>query len=283
MDRVVIITGASSGIGLAAARKLAASGAHVVLIGRDQQRLDDAAAEVSDAAGGRAPDCYRADFASLDEVRELGGKLRAAYDRVDVLALNAGVAPRRRVTTADGFDLAMQVNHLAGFLLSHLLRDRMTAAGTARLITTSSLVERRAVVDPGTLSPVGRRPGPWQAYAASKQANILYTAEAARRWASSGIVAACFHPGVVRTRLADGRWLPGLLLKTPIASTPDQGADTLVWLAAEKTQPQPGGYYAARRLRQPSAAASDPARARHLWQASLAASGLAAEDNSDHR
>lgn len=279
MDRVVIITGASSGIGLAAARQLAASGEHVVIVGRDQHRLRAAAAEVRDAAGGRVPDWYRADFASLDEVRELGGKLLAAYDRVGVLALNAGAAPRRRVTTADGFDLAMQVNHLAGFLLSHLLRDRMTAAGTARIITTASLVERRAVLDPGTLSPVGRRQGPRQAYAASKQANILYTIEAARRWASLGIVAACFHPGVVRTRLADGRWLPELLLKTPIAATPDQGAETLVWLAAENSQPQPGGYYAARRLRQPSAAASDPARARRLWQASLEATGGLPDDH----
>jgi NAD(P)-dependent dehydrogenase (short-subunit alcohol dehydrogenase family) len=283
MDKVVIITGASSGIGLAAARRLAADGDHVVIVGRDQQRLRAAAEEVRDAAGGRAPDCHRADFASLDDVRELGGKLRAAYDRVDVLASNAGAAPRRAVTTADGFDLAMQVNHLAGFLLSHLLRDRMAAAGTARLITTSSLVERRAVLDPGTLSPAGRKQGPRQAYAASKQANILFTAEAARRWASLGIIAVCFHPGIVRTRLADGRWLPGLLLKTPIAATPDQGADTLVWLAAEKSGPQPGGYYAARRLRQPSAAASDPERARRLWQASLAATGIAAEDSGDRQ
>ncbi|HZR50215.1 MAG TPA: SDR family NAD(P)-dependent oxidoreductase [Streptosporangiaceae bacterium] len=150
MDKVVIITGASSGIGLAAARRLAAGGDHVVIVGRDRQRLRAAAEEVRDAAGGRAPDCYRADFARLDDVRELGGKLRAAYDRVDVLASNAGAAPRQCVTTTDGFDLAMQVNHLAGFLLSHLLRDCMAAASTARLITTSSLVERRTVLDAGS-------------------------------------------------------------------------------------------------------------------------------------
>jgi NAD(P)-dependent dehydrogenase (short-subunit alcohol dehydrogenase family) len=228
--RTIVITGGSSGIGLAAARRFAAQGDEVVLIGRHPQRLARAVERVREA-GGRTPRSYRADFAVLDEVRALGDRLNADLDRIDVFANNAGALVPLTRRTADGFDVTMQVNHLAGFLLMHLVLDLLKAGAPARLITTASLAESWGWLDvdrPGA-SPLRFR-SRWLAYGASKQANILFTVEAARRWGADGIVATSFFPGLVQSRFGrtsllfhdgagdpgpdpvDGRWRrhPGL-------------------------------------------------------------------------
>jgi NAD(P)-dependent dehydrogenase (short-subunit alcohol dehydrogenase family) len=275
MRRTVVVTGASSGIGLAAAVALARAGDDVVLLGRDPGRLADAVSAVRDA-GGRTPASYRADFAVLDEVRRVGTAIAAEHERVDVLANNAGLLTSVRRPTADGNDPTMQINHLGGFLLTHLLLDRLRAAATpeapARIVTTTSLAEVWGTLDVDR--PGRRQISRWLAYGASKQANILMTVEAARRWTGLGIVATCFFPGLIRSgfgrrspAFSVARLAPGVFRST------EQGADTLVWLATDPEAPIPGGYFAGRAPFPATGRSTSPARARRLWQASLKAVG----------
>jgi NAD(P)-dependent dehydrogenase (short-subunit alcohol dehydrogenase family) len=241
-----------------------------VLVGRDPDRLGLAVYRVA-AAAGRTPDAYRADFAVLDEVRALGRRLRDRYPRIDVLANNAGLMCHHRSVTVDGFEMTVQVNHLAGFLLSHLLLDSLPPG--ARIIGTASAAERLATVDPDDLSGSRRRYSKWQAYGASKQANLLFAAEAARRWAGRGVIPVCFHPGAVNTAFGRGSRMFEIGLRLPGFLTPDQGADTLVWLATTPDV-EPGRYYHRRRPKVPSRQARDPALAARLWDAGLDAVGL---------
>ncbi|MEH0843272.1 SDR family NAD(P)-dependent oxidoreductase [Micromonospora sp. CPCC 205711] len=265
--RIVVVTGASSGIGLAASVELARRGDQVVLVGRDPARLQAAGDRVREASGER-PELFRADFAVLDDVRGLAERLRAAYDRIDVLANNAGAIVLHPLTTVDGFELSMQANHLAPFLLSNLLKDRI-----GRMVVTASGAHRSGVLDPEDLNVTLRRYRSIQAYGTSKQANILFTAEAARRW--PGVPAYSFHPGVVRTRFgADSRFVALGMRLLPFRS-PEKGAETLVWLARQDpARLVNGAYYADRRLRRPLRKAADPQLAARLWTASAKAVGI---------
>ncbi|HEX5595010.1 MAG TPA: SDR family NAD(P)-dependent oxidoreductase [Micromonosporaceae bacterium] len=265
----MVITGATSGIGLAAAVQLAQSGAEVVLIGRNAARLTTAAEKVQQGGSVR-PAVFRADFAVLDEVRHVAAELRAAYNRIDVLVNNAGALQRHAVTTVDGHELTMQANHLAPFLLTNLLRDRLD-----RVVNTASDAHRAGVLNPDDLDAELRNYRPFRAYGTSKQANILFTVEAARRWPE--LLSTAFHPGLVRSRFATEYPLVALGMKVArFLRSPERGADTLVWL----TQTDPaalvnGGYYRDRKLRAPRPKAVDPALAARLWASSERAVGLA--------
>jgi NAD(P)-dependent dehydrogenase (short-subunit alcohol dehydrogenase family) len=274
--RVSVVTGAGSGIGAAAAVGLAGRGHEVVLVGRRPDKLAHTAARVR-SVSGREPAAFTADFASLADVRRLAAELREACPRIDVLANNAGALGGLRTTTVDGYELIMQVDHLAPYLLTHELLAPLRAAGAARVIGTASRAEAVGALDPDDLSgdrlPVYSR---WVAYGSAKQANVLFAAEASRRLAGTGIVATSFHPGVVRTGFGStslsftiGKLVPFLY------ATPERGADTLVHLATHGDgREYPGGFFAGRRLRRPSPAATDPDLARRLWDASAAAVGV---------
>ncbi|WNM41329.1 SDR family NAD(P)-dependent oxidoreductase [Micromonospora halotolerans] len=265
--RTVVVTGASSGIGLAAAVDLARRGDRVVLVGRDPARLRAAGERLRECCGEQ-PELFRADFAVLDDVRGLAERLRAAYDRIDVLANNAGAIVLQPVTTVDGFELSMQANHLAPFLLSNLLRDRV-----GRMVVTASGAHRSGVLDPDDLNAALRRYRPMRAYGTSKQANILFAAEVARRWPE--MPAHSFHPGVVRTRFGNESRLVALGMRLLPFRSPERGAETLVWLAnQDPARLVDGGYYADRRLRRPLPKAADPALAARLWTASATAVGI---------
>jgi NAD(P)-dependent dehydrogenase (short-subunit alcohol dehydrogenase family) len=267
--RTVVVTGANSGIGLAAALALARAGAEVGLVARDQARLDKALSLVRAAAAphGTTVTAYRADFTVLGEVRELAARLRDAYQRIDVLANNAGGAFAGRTTTVDGHELTIQVNHLAPFLLTNLLVDRLAGG---RVINTASEAHRIGRLDPAHLNSDGLYLM-FPVYGTSKQANILFTTEAARRWPE--ISSFSYHPGVVRTGFGSSRWIVGTFYRfAPGLKSPGQGADTLVWLADEPISSlDSGGYYVNRRLSAAAASATRPALASALWTASEAA------------
>lgn len=279
----MVVTGASSGIGLAAALAFARCGDDLVLVGRHPERLRRAADRVA-AVSGRTPCTYRADFAILDEVRRLAARISAGVDRIDVLASNAGRLGGWARATVDGHDPTMQVNHLAGFLLAHLLLDRLRAASRvgapARIVTTGSLAEAWGWLDVDRpTAPLVRYRSRWLAYGASKQANLLFTVEAGRRWAPEGIVATCFFPGLVQTRFA--RSSPLFTLARPIpflVRTAATAAETLVWLGTAPEALVPGGYFAFRAPFAATPRATDPERAARLWSASLAAVGLVRPD-----
>ena len=275
----MVVTGGSSGIGLAAAQALACSGDEVVLLGRHPGRLARAVDAVREA-GGRTPAAYRADFTVLDEVREAGARIAAEHERIDVLANNAGQLAPARSRSADGHDLTMQSNHLAGFLLTHLLLDRLRAAAgeaPARVVTTSSVAEVWGLLDVARPGDVPSRwlPSRWLAYGTSKQANILFTVEAARRWAPLGIVATSYFPGLIQSGFGASSPLFSVAKLLPVLfRSPEQGADTLVWLAHSPQALTPGGHYAFRRPFPATPRATDAARARTLWETSLKAVGL---------
>jgi NAD(P)-dependent dehydrogenase (short-subunit alcohol dehydrogenase family) len=268
--RVVVVTGASSGIGAAGAVELARLGATVVPVGRDERRLAKVARQVG-AEG------LRADLASLAEVRRLADELLARHERIHVLVNNAGVMPGRRRVTEDGLELTFAVNHLAPFLLTNLLLDRLRESAPARVVTTSSVAHMGGLIDLDDLQ-LERGWRGMRAYSSSKLANVLFTRELARRLRGTGVVANCFHPGVIRTRLtrrANPLLLVGARLAAPLLGSPKTGAETLVYLAsAPEAAEVTGGYFENRAPGRPSAQSQDAALAAELWERSARLAGL---------
>jgi NAD(P)-dependent dehydrogenase (short-subunit alcohol dehydrogenase family) len=273
-DRVVVITGASDGIGAAASRMLAQRGDRVILVGRSP-------AKTRAVAGELGAECHVADFAQLGQVHELAGELARRHPRINVLVNNAGIiAGARRTVTTDGHELTFQVNHLAPFLLTMLLREPLAAA-RASVIATSSRAStaRDATVDLADLDMVGDYDG-LRAYKASKLANVLFTRELARRWETLGISTAAVHPGLVRSGW--GRSGPPAV-RAVVASplrlamrSPERGADTIVWLATGVAGRDwtSGGYFADRKPARPNPLADDAHLAGRLWERSAAMCGL---------
>jgi NAD(P)-dependent dehydrogenase (short-subunit alcohol dehydrogenase family) len=267
----VVLTGASSGIGAAAAVALSERGARVVPVGRDPERV----ARIADELGTEG---LTADFASLAQVRRLADELLARCERIDVLANNAGLVARRRQLTEDGHETTFAVNHLAPFLLTNLLLDRLRESGPARVVTTSSDAHRGGLIDLGDLNAERRRWRSGRAYSTSKLANVLFTRELARRLEGSGVVANCFHPGVIRTRLTrDANPLVnmGARLAGPFLGSPGTGAETLVHLAlSDEAADVSGRYFVNSAPRAPSAQAQDDDLAAALWERSEELTGL---------
>ncbi|WP_412749341.1 SDR family NAD(P)-dependent oxidoreductase [Krasilnikovia sp. M28-CT-15] len=268
MTRTVVVTGASSGVGLAAAKLFAQRGDQVVMVGRDPQRLADAVGQVREAGGGREPDAMRADFAVLDDVRRLADHVLGAYPKVDVLANNAGGMTATYRRTVDGYESTIQANHLAAFLLTSLLREHLR---DGRVVNTASDAHSRGDLDPEDFVSSPERFRMWQAYGSSKAANIAFAAEAARRWPD--IVSVSFHPGVVRSNFGDGPMFRLFYRYAPFLTTPEKAGALLVWLATEDGLTD-GAYYVGHRTARPKGKAADPAVAARLWETSAKAVGL---------
>jgi len=274
--KVCVVTGATSGIGKAAAAALAGLGATVVLVGRDRGRTEAAAAEIAPVSVS-PPRAEIADLASLEQVRGLAERL-AGLERIDVLVNNAGLVLGERRITPDGFEHVFALNHLAPFLLTNLLLPKLAASAPARVVTVTSDAHSAARLD---LSDPNLERGwdSWRSYANSKLANILFTRELARRLDGTGVTANCAHPGVVRTGFGrESRPLLrlGITIARPFMASPERGADTIVYLASSPdVAGQTGGYYVKRQRREPSAAARDDAAAGKLWEISEELTGLA--------
>ncbi|TXN32791.1 SDR family NAD(P)-dependent oxidoreductase [Lacisediminihabitans profunda] len=266
--RTIVITGASDGIGAAAARALKARGDTVVIVGRSPEKTQAIAAELD-------VDCYAADFADLGQVRSLAAELLARYPRIDVLANNAGGIMARRELTVDGHEKTFQVNHLAPFLLTTLLMQRLVDS-SASVINTSSRANRYGRIDIDDLD-LANGYSANRAYGNGKLANILFTRELHRRYHEAGISTAAFHPGVVATSFAANSTSFMRLGYTGFFSrfmlSPEQGADTLVWLATTTpgTDWVSGEYYEKRAIQKANKQAYDDELARALWERSEAA------------
>ncbi|WP_428265210.1 SDR family oxidoreductase [Haliangium sp.] len=273
--KLCIITGASAGIGKATARGLAAMGADLLLVCRDQARGDAAMREVSDAGAGSVT-LLLGDLSSQEEIRRLADEILDRCERIDVLINNAGGIFGERRLTVDGLELTFALNHLAYFLLTHLLLERLQASGPARIINVSSDAHRPARLDWNNLQ--GERSyRAMSAYCTSKLANVLFTRELARR-VDGGVSVHCMHPGAVRSNFgstASPLFKNLVKLIGPFMRSPERGADTIVWLAsAPEGAASSGGYFVDRTEKRPSRAARDEETARRLWAESERLVGL---------
>lgn len=269
--RVCVLTGATSGIGRAAAHRLAALGARVVVVARDRGRGEAARGEIVESTGNRSVEVEIADLASQQQIRALAGRLLATHPSIHVLANNAGLTLADRRLTEDGIEETFAVNHLAPFLLTNLLLDRLKASAPARVVTVASDAHHGATIPFDDLNAEAGYSG-WRAYGWTKLANILFTAELARRLEGTGVAATCLHPGVVATGFGrEGPWFVRTFQKVSgrFLLDPGRGADTLVWLATSpEVEGASGGYFVKRKPVEPSRAARDPAAARRLWEVS---------------
>ncbi len=268
--RTVIITGASDGIGAAAAARLSRSGENVVVVGRSESKTTAVAARLGS-------DYFVADYTDLSQVRRLAEQLLQSYPRIDVLANNAGRYMARREVTVDGHETTFQVDYLAPFLLTTLLIDRLVES-SARVLNTSSVVNRffgRVNIDD---LDAARGYRAMRAYATAKLELILFTKELHRRYHAAGISTAAYHPGNVATNFGNEsqtRWMRTAFrgpIKHLALIEPERGSDELVWLASSTpgTDWKSGEYHANHRIARANPRAYDPVLARELWERSLA-------------
>jgi NAD(P)-dependent dehydrogenase (short-subunit alcohol dehydrogenase family) len=272
---LVVITGATRGIGRAAAIELAKRGAEVAVVGREPERVRSVAEEAQAAGSGAPVHQHVADLALMSSVRTLADELRARYKRIDVLANNAGALFASRKETSEGFEQTFALNHLAPFLLTSLLRDRLTGG---RVVTTASDAHESGRLDLDDLQSQ-KSYSAMRVYGTSKLCNILFTRELARR--APELHANCFHPGTVRTGFGkndNGIWKILTTLGGPFFRSPERGARSLVWLAlSDEAASLTGEYIEDEKVATPSAQAQDHELARRLWDRSAELVGLPAD------
>jgi len=276
--RTILITGATRGIGQATAEALARMGATIIVHGRDAGRVERACNALKQSALYAPVFGAVADLASLADVHRLADEIEQRHDRLDVLINNAGCVTRRRRETEDGLEWQLAVNHLAPFLLTHRLLDKLNAGAPARIVNVSSMAHHRAALDLDDLNWERRRYSGIGAYGATKLANILFTRELARRLDPTRVTVNCLHPGVVATNIFAGMGVVGALfgiLSKPFMLASGKGAETSVFLAAsEDAHGVNGRFFDKSKPVEPSLAALDDAAAAALWERSERLAGL---------
>jgi NAD(P)-dependent dehydrogenase (short-subunit alcohol dehydrogenase family) len=276
--KVVLVTGGTGGIGKATAIGLAALGARVGITGRDIARSEQAAAEIRTLSGNPVVDAFAADLSSQAEVHRLATAVLNAYPRLDVLVNNVGGFWAHRHQTADGLEHTFALNHLASFLLTNLLLDRLKASAPARVVTVSSHVQAEGRIDFD--DPQGARKYSGQsAYSQSKLANVMFTNELARRVEGTGVTANSLHPGIVRTDFGaeDQAWLFTVVSKVvlPFLKTPAQGAQTSIYLASSPNMDGvTGQFFAGGRPKTANRVAYDTDMTARLWNVSAELVGM---------
>src|SRR3989442_755957 len=279
-DKVCIVTGATSGIGRVTALDLARRGAAVGLVCRDRGRGEEAVADLKRRTGNDAVDLFLADLSSQDAIRRVAAALLARYPAIHLLVNNAGVINLRHTTSVDGIETVFAVNHLAYFVLTLLLLERLKASAPARIVNVASDAHR--FVRQINFDDLGYERGykTMRVYGQSKLANILFTYELARRLEGSGVTVNCLHPGTVATGLGrnNGR-IATLLTKllAPFFRSPERGAATSIYLATSpEVEGVSGRYFADCREARSLPITHDVATARRLWDVSCRMTGIAA-------
>jgi NAD(P)-dependent dehydrogenase (short-subunit alcohol dehydrogenase family) len=278
--KTVLVTGATNGIGRACARAFARMGAKLFLVARDLGRAEETRAEIARETSGADVRILRADLSSQADVRRAAAEFLATGESLQILLNNAGVMQLARSETSDGIETTFAVNHLAYFLLTNLLLDRIRSSAPARIVNVASDAHRMGgALDFGDLGSA-KRYSAMAVYGRSKLANVLFTRELARRLAGSGVTVNAVHPGVVRTGLGQNNDAPILKLLTnlarPFFRSPEKGAETSIWACtAPELDGVTGRYFSDRREAKPHANALDDAAALRLWDASAKLVGIA--------
>lgn len=275
--KVVVITGATSGIGEVAALRLAQMGARIVLVARDKGRGEATLARLCSSGQSIAHSIHYGDLSRISEMKRLAVEIAAAEPRIDVLINNAGAMFSTRHVTEDNLELTFAVNHMAYFVLTNGLRGRLMASAPARVVNTASNAHKGRRLGLEDLQLTGGYSA-GNAYGRSKLCNILFTRELSRRWRGNGVIANCLHPGFVATRFGDGSG--GLLARVigvakVFAISPEKGAETLVYLASSPHAASISGeYFYKCQPAVPSAEALDDAAAARLWIESAKLAGI---------
>jgi retinol dehydrogenase 12 len=276
--KTVLVTGATAGIGEVTARELARKGARVVLVGRSASKCEATAAMIRRATGSPDVETLVADLSSQADVRKVAGEFLDRHDRLDVLVNNAGAMFTKRRESVDGIEMTFALNHLGYFLLTNLLLDTLKGSSPSRVVSVASDAHR-FVSKVDFDDPRGaKKYGGWHAYSQSKLANILFTAELARRLSGTGVTANCLHPGFVASNFTEGNGAMGWMMRRLaglVAIPVDEGAKTSIYLASSpEVEGITGKYFARVKSAEPTRAAQDQAAAARLWALSEDLTGL---------
>jgi NAD(P)-dependent dehydrogenase (short-subunit alcohol dehydrogenase family) len=275
--KVVVITGATSGIGEVAAQRLAGMGARIVLVARDAARGQKTLTRLPSVGLGKPHSIFYGDLSRISESKRVAAEIAAAEPRVDVLINNAGALFGTRHVTADNLEETFATNHMAYFVLTLGLKANLLAAAPARVVNTASNAHQGYTLDFDDLQ-AEKGYSAIRAYGRSKLCNILFTRELARRWSGRGVTVNCLHPGFVATRFGDGSggFLSGVVRIGKIfAITPEKGAETIVYLASSAdVAATSGAYFYKCRPATPTPGARDDAAAGRLWTESAKFAGM---------
>jgi NAD(P)-dependent dehydrogenase (short-subunit alcohol dehydrogenase family) len=271
-NKIVLITGATNGIGKAAALEIAKQGANLILVGRDKAKTETVANELRGASGNKNIEFLLADLSSQRDIHKLAADFKAKHSRLDVLINNAGGFFDTRQTTVDGLEYTFAFNHLGYFLLTNLLLDTLKASSPARIINVSSGAQAlgKIVWDDLQLS---KNYGGMKAYYQSKLANVMFTYELAKHLINTGVTVNALHPGVVNSGFGSGvGGFAGFafgLIKRFQAISPEQGADTVVYLATSpEVEGVTGKYFDKRKEKKTNPLSYDDAANKRLWEES---------------
>jgi NAD(P)-dependent dehydrogenase (short-subunit alcohol dehydrogenase family) len=276
-DKVVVITGATSGIGEVAADRLAQKGARIVFVARDHERGEATRKHLRAIAGHTDHTVHYADLSKISEMKRVAQEIADSEPQIDVLINNAGALFNSRQVSADGLEMTFAVNHMAYFVMTNMLLERLIATPGARVVSTASDAHKGAKLNFNDLQSQQSYSG-FGVYGRSKLMNILFTRELARRITGTGVTANCLHPGFVGTRFGDNSGgIMSFLVKAAknFALTPEQGAQTIIYLASSlEVEGKSGGYYIKSKLATPTKEAQDDADAHRLWDMSAKFSGV---------
>lgn len=275
--KVVVVTGGTSGIGQVAAERFAKAGARVVLIARNKARADTALAKLREAGPSTNHSVHFADLSLLSDMKRVAREIAEAEHHIDVLVNNAGAMFGHRQFTPDGLEMTFALNHMAYYVLTYGLRERLLASAPCRIVNTSSNAHKRSPLDFNDLQSE-KGYGGFMVYSRSKLCNILFTRELARRLAGTGVTANSLHPGFVDTRFGDasGGVFAHLVRVGKLgALSPQQGAETLIYLAlSPEVAAVTGQYFYKCHPATPTAQAQDDAAAKRLWSESARLAGI---------
>jgi NAD(P)-dependent dehydrogenase (short-subunit alcohol dehydrogenase family) len=275
-DKIVMITGATAGIGEVTAHNLAAMGADLILVARNEEKAKALQADIQEQTG-KQPAYMLADLSNLSQIRQLAGQFQDKYDRLDVLVNNAGAVFLSRQESVDGFELTLATNHLNYFLLTNLLLDSLKASEKARIVNVASDAHRGNVINFDDLNSK-QSYATMRVYGQSKLANIMFTYELARRLDGTQVTANSLHPGFVRTNFGrNNGWLSRLIM--PVIQlagiTKEKGAETMTYLASSpEVEGVNGKYFEKKTAVSSSKVSYDEAAQKRLWDVSAEMVGL---------